>query len=213
MSKFGLFSSAARSAISALGIQPGDEGEQPAPIPAPTPSPAPAPSEDPAGDPPADPAPAAASAAPVVADIVTPAQAADERAAAAEAGAAAERTRVAAVFASPEAIANPATAAWMIVNAPNASAEAIVSHMKNHPSVAAPAAPAASIAPTNVAVGTGAPAADSGASGGDGDESMAVWGEVQAAQATANAPIVVARAAAGLNGATTVTASLPRTGN
>ncbi len=204
MRKFGLFSSAAQAALSTLGIMPGDENEQPAPVPAPAPGeepPADPPATDPPADPPADPAHAAAN-------IVTDAQAAEQRAEAAEAGAAAERARVQAVFAAPEAIANPALAAWLIVNAPSASAESIVGQLKTAPAAPGAAAPAPTAIPgTNISVGAG-PASEGDESAGDD-----VWAEVQTAHAAANAPIVAASAAVGVDGRTTVTAALPRTGH
>lgn len=208
MRKHGLFSSAATTALAALGIQAAGEDEdgQAGPPPAPPETPAPRPEDlPPEGGPLEVPAEeeasagAAASAPAASGDTVT-------LAAAAEAGAAAERERVATVFASAEALANPGLAVWMLVNGPQASAESIVAQMKTAPVAPAAAAPAPSIPPTNISVGSGEP--------GEGEsDALDVWGQVQRDQAAASAPIVPASAAAGLNGRTTVTAALPRTGN
>lgn len=159
--KFTLLSkSALASAVSALGLA----AEAAADLPA---------GDAPAGDPPAEldehgkpivvpPAGDPDEGPEAEAQVVTVADASAHASEQYAAGRAAANTRWSTVFASAEATANPALAAFLCVNAPDASAESIVGQLKAMPGASAPAAPApaAQVIPdTNIELAAGDPLA------------------------------------------------------
>ena len=165
MSKFKLFSASALTSIvaAATGQRPSaeteggsDEGadtttqeaDQPADD-ATTDQPS---NSQPSGDAPAGDEGGSADAS---AEVVSVADATAVAAEQYQAGFAAANARMSTVMASAEGQANPSQAAWMLSNAPSASAESIISQLKTFPAGANASAPSQAIPDTDVDLGRG----------------------------------------------------------